>query len=223
MTGLPEHATAATVALALVLVVGAAAAPRRARDPRSPGGSVRDAHAAAGLDADAVAALEHVARELRSGLSLTAALGTGLTAHPGVLVPVRRSLERGAALDQALGEALGGATRPSTDETLALHALGCGVRNGARAADAIELAVDVARERRAWRLERRSYAAQAQLSALLLTLLPIAFAAWGLATSGRVRDAYAVTPLTSVLTGAGLALNAGGWWWMRRLVRGRSA
>jgi len=62
--------------------------------------------------------------------------------------------------------------------------------------------------------------AQARLSARVLTLLPVAFAGWGIATDSRVRAAYAMSPLPGACTACGLLLDLAGWWWMRRLVRG---
>jgi Flp pilus assembly protein TadB len=84
----------------------------------------------------------------------------------------------------------------------------------------LEQAGGVLRERRAWQYERHAQAAQARLSARVLTWLPMAFAAWGIATSGRVRAAYSATPLTVWCTSAGIALNIVGWWWMRRIITG---
>ena len=52
----------------------------------------------------------------------------------------------------------------------------------------------------------------------VLTVLPLAFAAWGITTSESVRAAYATSAVTVVITVLGLALNVTGWWWMRRVV-----
>jgi Flp pilus assembly protein TadB len=80
----------------------------------------------------------------------------------------------------------------------------------------------VVRERQAWRAERHAQAAQARLSARMLTVLPLVVAGWGLVSGPRARQTYVESPATSVFAGLGVALNLVGWMWMRRLVRGPS-
>ena len=55
---------------------------------------------------------------------------------------------------------------------------------------------------------------------MVLTLLPVAALALLLATSAASRAAV-LGPSGVVCLGAGAALNATGWWWMRRII-GRS-
>jgi tight adherence protein B len=158
---------------------------------------------------------------VRAGASFTAALVDGLEQHPTVLAGLRAALLRGTPVGSALARLTERTTAPlDATEVLAVQALRAAHAAGGSRVDALERAADVLRERRAWRHERRAQSAQARLSARVLTLLPVAFAAWGIATDGRLRAAYAVSPLPGVCTACGLLLDVAGWWWMRRLVRG---
>ena len=59
--------------------------------------------------------------------------------------------------------------------------------------------------------------AQARLSAVVLTWLPVAVLALLVLTSGGVRHVVS-SPVGIVLLGSGSLLNLAGWWWMRRIV-----
>lgn len=167
-------------------------------------------------DHDAIAAFEWAAGEIRSGGHTTAAVHQALRRHPGVLTEVRRSLDRGGSLSDAVDVE----SAVSGDDRWFAHNLRLCEASSSSSAEVLERAVAIARERRAWSGERRALAAQARLSARLLTLVPAAFAVWGVASSPSVRAAYRVTPLTAACTAAGIALNVIGWWWMNRLVGG---
>ena len=166
--------------------------------------------------ADAVSAYDSVVRELRSGLSLRASLVSALAHHPQVTPEVLVALRS----ELPLSEALDGMSVHHDTDALFVHGLRVCVRTGTDAADVLDRAVVIARERRAWLAERRAQAAQARLSAWLLTLLPMVFAGWGLLTSARVRDALVDSPVVGICISAGCGLNLIGWWWMRRLVDG---
>ena len=84
---------------------------------------------------------------------------------------------------------------------------------------AIDAAASVLRERDAVAADARAHSAQARLSARVLTVVPLAFAAWSAATDERVRHTYLATSVGALCIAAGLALNTVGWWWMRRIVR----
>ena len=125
----------------------------------------------------------------------------------------------GMAAGQALAQV---DSAPSSDAAFVVHGLQLAVDTGGAMADTLDRVVAVVRERQAWRAERHAQAAQARLSARMLTVLPLVVAVWGVASGPRVRHAYAQSPATWVLTGIGVALNLIGWWWMSRLVRGRA-
>jgi hypothetical protein len=55
------------------------------------------------------------------------------------------------------------------------------------------------------------------MSALVMTCLPGAMLVLLMSTSGSVRGA-ATSPAGLAAIGAGIALNAAGWGWMRRLI-----
>jgi tight adherence protein B len=203
---------------AAMLASAAALAPTRGRVPTDlmPADAPRTRRPHTAGDRDTVGMLDEVAGDVRSGLSVATAVSASLVVRPTLFPATARAFERGASLDEALL-----ASEPRTpDETLALHTIRLAQGAGSRASDVLEQAGGVLRERRAWQHERRAQASQARLSARVLTWLPMAFAAWGIATSGRVRTAYSATPLTMWCTSAGIALNIVGWWWMKRIITG---
>jgi tight adherence protein B len=74
------------------------------------------------------------------------------------------------------------------------------------------------RERAAVRAEAATHAAQARLSARVLTAVPLLFATWGAVSSTSFRQSL-LSPFGVVAASLGLGLNAVGWWWMHRIVR----
>lgn len=208
---------AAAIALALLLATSWSPAVRRgvsvpvARSPRAP----------APHQASLVDVAERTSRDVRSGMALRSALLDALAEHPGCLRPLHDRLVRGAPLAQALRTPAGGDSQTlSDDAAFVMHGLQLAADTGGAMADTLDRVVAVVRERRAWRAERHAQAAQARLSARMLTALPLAVAFWGLASGPRVRHAYVESPATGVLTAVGVVLNLTGWWWMHRLVRG---
>jgi tight adherence protein B len=201
-------ACAGTV-VAAALVAAVLPRPARALAPTAASGGP--------ASRDAVAAFEQASRDLRAGRSARHALVDALHRHPGVLPVLRQRLDADMPLHDALHE-----LDVDGDEQLFVRALQVSLRTDAHPADVLDRAALIVRERAAWRHERHSQAAQARLSARLLTLLPVAFAAWSTATSARVRDAQLHQPVVLVCLLLGGALNLIGWWWMRHLVRGGS-
>jgi tight adherence protein B len=163
-----------------------------------------------------VLVLEDIERDLRVGDGLAAATSSALHRHRGTLSTLRAALDAGAPLAAALGAA----RVADADERLVVQTLRVCERTGGRMGSAVDRAVLVLRERAAWERERAVQSAQARLSATVLTLLPLAFAAWGVVSSARIRRAYSEIPLCGVAAVVGVALNGIGWLWMRRLVRG---
>jgi Flp pilus assembly protein TadB len=202
----------AALASGLVVLV-VAARGRPAPRGRVPG---VDATRRSTVEQPSLAVLEDIDRDLRTGAALASAVSTALRRHPGTLDSFRRSLDRGVAL----GSALLSAAPSDPEELVIVQTLRACERTGGRMGSAVERAALVLRERKAWQRERTVHAAQARLSATVLTLVPLAFAAWGLVSSPRVRRAYAEIPACAVAAVLGLALNALGWLWMRRLVAG---
>lgn len=165
---------------------------------------------------DMVQLVDQIAREVRSGVGVRSALSTVLHRHPGALVDVRTALDQHLPIDQSLA-----ACTASHDETaLVIHALRRGASQPHVLADVLDRTAMLVRERRAWRAERRAHAAQARLSAQVLTFLPIGFAAWGALTSASIRNTYASSTAAQVVSAIGIGLNVVGWFWMRRIVIG---
>ncbi|MEX0846396.1 MAG: type II secretion system F family protein [Ilumatobacteraceae bacterium] len=164
-----------------------------------------------------IAAFELAASEVRGGASVPASIAISLRRHPHVLPELAVALGRGLTLDRALDEL---PDQMSREERWFAHSLRLCHATGGAAAEVLDRAVAVARERRAWAAERRAQASQARLSARLLTVLPLVFAGWGVVSSAQVRSAYATSPIVVACTLVGLVLNGVGWWWMRRLVAG---
>jgi tight adherence protein B len=208
----------ALIVLATLLVCGAlgavASRPAPRRGDRRPSSHATDRTSVPTALVDLV---ERTSRDVRSGVSLRTALVEASAHSPHVLPGLHDRLSRGVPLQHALDEI--GATE-SSDARFVVHGLRLAADTGGALADTLDRVVAVVRERQAWRAERFAQAAQARLSARMLTVLPMAVALWGLASGPRVRQAYAL-PATAVLTCIGVALNLVGWWWMRRLVRGR--
>ncbi len=103
---------------------------------------------------------------------------------------------------------------------MAAGALALAATAGGPQARAIDGAAATFRDRRAVAGEVRAQSAQARLSALVIGLLPVAFLLWAAATDRRTAAFLVADPLGVVCLGAGVALEALGALWMRRVVRG---
>lgn len=159
---------------------------------------------------------EQLARAVRSGSTLPAAIRA--TATP-VAIDVevdrlRLALDRGVRLTDA---ATGPSGSPHLD--LALAVIRACALNGGPAAEPLDRAASTLRGRAADLADRSVHSAQARLSALVMTTLPIAMLALLYVTSAATRTAVH-TPAGLVAVGFGGLLNLAGWCWMRRAVRG---
>lgn len=207
------------VAVALLAaLVGAAPSRARSRQPAAQRASRRHSgDRRANRQTDLIAMVERTSREVRAGAAIRSALQSTLQLHPTLLRSLAEQLSRGASLPQALAD-----TQPTVrgDEAFVLHGLRLTVDNGGAMADTLDRVVAVVRERHVWRGERHAQAAQARLSAQMLTVLPMAVAVWGVVSGPRVRQAYVESATAGVMAVVGVVLNVTGWWWMRHLVRG---
>jgi Flp pilus assembly protein TadB len=82
----------------------------------------------------------------------------------------------------------------------------------------VQTGANMLRERAAVRAEAAAHAAQARLSARVLTVVPIGFAAWSATASHAFRRAVA-TPAGVTSAALGIVVNLVGWWWMHHIVR----
>jgi tight adherence protein B len=163
--------------------------------------------------ADYAALLDGIARQVRSGSSLTSA----------ALDEIDRSTALAEVVDRisdgdSLVDALAAMVTPEADLALTVQALSATAHLGGPIAATLDEAAAVLRERVAARAERRAHASQARLSARVLTVVPVMFAMWSAATSQRTRDVYISTAAGGISAVFGLALNVAGWQWMKRII-----
>lgn len=161
-----------------------------------------------------------IARAVRGGVTLRQAVLD--VAPPNDVEPhldaMRLQLERGAPLRVALEP------RPPVPvhlDVVLVVLRACAVHGGPPA-EPIDRAAAALRQRAAAIAERRSQSAQAHMSAVVMSVLPGVLLAVLLITSSSVRSALG-TPAGLTVVSLGVAVNLAGWWWMRRLIRGRSA
>ncbi len=230
--------TIPVLAAALVLALAIPLRPRaaRLRDGRRPSGEPRNRAAATAIAASrrwrrrtppAPATVAEwcgdLARALRSGDSLRIALETNVPTDAALreaTEPLRLGLERGRTVSEVAGEMSTGRGRDAgRHTTLACSVIAeCG-RTGGSAAAPLDRVAAALRQRAADDQERAAQAAQAHLSANVLTVLPLAVLAV-LLLDGAVRAAVG-SPAGLTLVAIGVALNTVGWWWMRRIVDSR--
>lgn len=169
--------------------------------------------------ADVAVWCEALARVVRGGSTLTAALrdvdSPASCTH--VIAPITLALERGRSLTAALD-----VSASSSHLTLAFGVLHACAVNGGPPAEPLDRAAATLRARAIATAERQTQSAQARLSVVVMTVLPIAMLALLLLTSSATRTATA-TPLGLLALASGVALNAIGWRWMRRIITGRSS
>lgn len=157
---------------------------------------------------------ETLARVVRSGSSLTSALRS-TEAPESCAVPIGQivlALDRGRPLADALD-----VTTASPHLNLAIAVLRACALNGGPPAEPLDRAAATLRGRAAASAERQTQSAQARLSAVVMTVLPLAMLLLLLATSATTRAATA-RPVGLAVVALGAALNLGGWRWMRRII-----
>jgi tight adherence protein B len=167
-------------------------------------------------DARAVAAwCDDIARRVRSGSTLRDAFAT-LPADPATeraTAALRLAIDRGASLADAIARADEGGAHLR----LALGVIATASRIGGPAAASIDRAAMLLRQRASDLDERATQAAQARLSSHVMTSVPLLMLAVLVATDDDIRSVV-TSPIGTLCVGAGLTLNAIGWWWMRRIV-----
>jgi tight adherence protein B len=169
------------------------------------------------MDDDVAAWCDDAARRVRSGASLTTAVvearcSERLTWH---LAPLRLAIERGAKL----GDAVLRVTAPPAPLVLALAVVRACAEIGGPAAAPLDRVGATLRARVADAAERRAHSAQARLSAVALTALPVGALAVLVIVAEPIR-AVMVTPAGFACGVVGGALNVAGWRWMRRITNG---
>ncbi len=167
------------------------------------------------------AALEELARRLRSGSSVAQAIRPAAAVAGAPLnrqwSSVSDDVERGAALVEVLESWALASSSP--DAVMAVASLTLGHEVGGARARAVDAAAATIRERAAISAEIRAQSAQARLSALVISAIPPVFLAWTLTTDRRARAFLFGSVVGWVCLGVGLMLDAVGAWWMRRVTR----
>src|SRR3954471_1332097 len=155
--------------------------------------------------------LTAIARQVRSGASLTAALIDETDPSTPFGATVER-LRDGASLTEALTAV------ESHDAAVALTAqsISACAHLGGPVAATLDEAAAVLRERTSARAERIAHGSQARLSARVLTIVPLGFALWSAIASERTREVYLSSSAGAVCAACALALNLVGWKWMKR-------
>ena len=200
---------AALVAV-LVALIGARAGSRLRSSSRRPNARPRRSPA---HSPDYAALLDGIARQVRSGESLTSAAIDEI----GDSSPMRAVLDR-LDIGDSMTDALKAVDTDHGDLALTVQALSAAAHLGGPIAATLDEAAAVLRERAAARAERRAHGSQARLSARVLTVVPLGFAVWSATASQRTRDVYISTAAGGVCAICGLALNLVGWRWMRRII-----
>lgn len=178
---------------------------------------------------------DDLARRVRAGSSLGAALLDTTNddrALHAATAPIRHSLERGATVAESMAmlpvaEPRAARRRryrsaraaPPGHEHLALacSVIGAVATVGGSPAAALDRAAHALRLRAIDRDDRATHAAQARLSAHVLTVMPLLVLSLSVLADADVRGVVTGrVGATCVLTGA--AFNVLGWFWMRRVV-----
>jgi tight adherence protein B len=167
-----------------------------------------------------------LARSVRSGDALRSVLMHTVPANEQLRTstdPLRLGLNRGRTIvdltepgPRAAGKNEGGRA-DHLGLAYAVVAV-CGQMGGSAAAPLDRVAASL-RQRAADDHERAAQAAQAQLSAHVLTLVPVAVLVLLVLADPEVRGALA-SLVGATCVAIGVTLNVMGWFWMRRVVRG---
>lgn len=169
--------------------------------------------------AELAAVLDRIARHCASGESLAHAFVAAATKSPlaELFEPATTALSRGSTI----GDALATVHVQHADAALAVHSLRLCAEHGGAVSESLDRGASTLRERHTIKLERVAQGAQARLSATVLTVVPVAFGGWTLATTPSVQR-FVATPPGMVCVVVGLACNVGGWQLMARSIRGAS-
>ena len=235
----PAMLAAVLVALLLVLLCVAlrpAVPARRYRDPNTPSRPHRPLIRAArqqwsalarrrrpALRPEVVASwCDELARQVRAGGSLRGALREASSTDEAMrhsIEPMRLALERGATVAASVAVQHQEPVRGREHLGLACSVIATSAVIGGSASAPLERVAAALRLRAVDQQDRMTQAAQARMSAHVLTVVPLIMLALLIATDADVRAAV-VGRAGALCVLAGVALNALGWWWMRRIIGG---
>ena len=158
------------------------------------------------------------ARTVRGGASLSEAVATA-TNDVTPASRVRASRPRPATRREPHRPRYDAADAHDDSSRLVVAVVRTCARLGGSAAEPLDRTAAVMHVRMAALEERKVHSAQARLSAVVLSVTPLAVLSLLVAVEPSVRSAFHL-PATWVCLGTGLALNGIGWWWMRRIISG---
>ncbi len=163
-------------------------------------------------------ALRLMAREIRSGAALDRAMEIAARAEPS-LTALTQVVDQRRIGWRTVGP-LDHEAHPlsSADDRLALATIAHLTDHGGQTAASLDRAAATIHEREVMRSERDVQAAQARISAQLLSAIAPLFAGWSVASDARVRHFLLGTIPGLVCLAVGVALNLAGYAWMHRVV-----
>ncbi|MGZ4726119.1 MAG: type II secretion system F family protein [Acidimicrobiales bacterium] len=174
------------------------------------------------VDLDHALLLETVARSLRSGSSLTRALGEAVAELPPS--DAVHDLERALSAVRSGASVVAALERWSVDgrgraRVLAGTALTLGAELGGAPARSLDAAAAGLRDRAALAREVRALSSQARASAAVMVVGPPLFLVLASVADHRLPQVLLGSPMGLGCLVAGIALDAAGAWWMATLVR----
>ncbi len=165
--------------------------------------------------------LEALARSLRAGLSMRAAIGDAARSAEGPLARDLQAmvvrLDRGDSLNGVLGRWIRERDRVR-GVVLAGAAMMLAAEAGGSIARVIDGVADTVRAELAVQAEVRSLAAQAEASALLIAGLPVVFGAVAGLADPATLGFMTSTGIGRLCLVGGVVLDVGGFVWMRRIT-----
>lgn len=157
-----------------------------------------------------------LAGAVRGGSTLSAAIRE-VDPPPSCMATIetiRLALHRGASLRQACA-----IDSCPAQLDVALTVIRACAGHGGSAAEPLSRTAATLRGRAADAAERRTQSAQARMSAIVMTIIPVCMLGLLLLTSGSVR-LFVRSPAGFGVVAIGTALNVVGWRWMRHLIGG---
>ena len=161
--------------------------------------------------------LDLLARELRSGVTLTTAVAQVAPGDRTGLGSAIARIEQGEPVIDAIDRWLDGF--PPADAAFVGGVFRLGLHTGAAIARALDRAAAALRAQQELTDEVRALTAQSRASALVVGGAPAGFLAFVAATDAGAASFLFTEPVGWACVTAGLALEAVGFWWMRWLVQ----
>ena len=169
--------------------------------------------------------LDEMARGMRAGLSPSTAFLEAVRIAPTPMVAASRGIadRLRSGDDLVRASAAWAAERATPSTALLATAVSVGAAVGGVHARTIDAVAATLRERQGAAAELATQALQARLSALVMTIAPIAFCSFLVLSDPRASQFLLRTPLGLACALVGLLLDALAAFWMSRIARGAQA